>query len=78
MRSSTKISKTDGLKQRSPTKELERVDSRHSVASRQSVRELAEQKQVMNGPVGEEKGDKFSAYADSVEKSRGGDRDQMR
>lgn len=32
----------------------------------------------MNGPVGEEKGDKFSAYADSVEKSRGGDRDQMR
>ena len=42
VRSSTKISKTDGLKQRSPTKELERVDSRHSVASRQSVRELAE------------------------------------
>ena len=42
VRSSTKISKADVLKQRSPTKELERVDSRHSVASRQSVRELAE------------------------------------
>lgn len=42
VRSSTKISKVDVLKQRSPTKELERVDSRHSVASRQSVRELAE------------------------------------
>ena len=41
-RSSTKTSKVDVLKQRSPTKELERVDSRHSVASRQSVRELAE------------------------------------
>ena len=42
VRSSTKISKVDVLKQRSPTKELERVDSRHSLASRQSVRELAE------------------------------------